>query len=245
MSDRSRSRGAASMNSSNEWARPRLPEYIATKASPRPSDFRSAFDAAGDRVDLLAAAPDGDRPDPIGRDPLERHAVGHVRAEHDHAIGLPIDEAAEPAQPADHRVARRHPPERQAGIGVQVHAPVDVPRSLEPLQERADQPDDRRRRERHDGVEPGQGHRLDHGAGVEAQVVGHPGQRPATAQRRRAHPVDVHALVDLVGGRIRARRAGSGPGRRARGTRTRARPSIRPGRRGAAPSRHDRASNTG
>ena len=81
---------------------------------------------------------------------------------------------------------------------MEVHAPVNVPRLLEPLRERADQADDRRRRQGHDRVEPRQQQRLDHGPGVEAEVIGHPGPGPAPAQRGRRDAVDVDALVHFV-----------------------------------------------
>ena len=46
---------------------------------------------AGHRVDLVAAAPDRDRREPVGPDPLGGDPVGHVRAEHDDLVGLPVD----------------------------------------------------------------------------------------------------------------------------------------------------------
>ena len=53
----------------SEWARPRLPEYIATNLSSRPSDGAERVPLARHRIDLVAAAPDGDRrrPGPAGR----------------------------------------------------------------------------------------------------------------------------------------------------------------------------------
>ena len=90
------------MNSSNEWARPRLPEYIATNASLEPERLAQRVGLARGRVDLVALAPDRNRRDPLGSDALQGDPVGHVRAEHHDLIGLAIDEAAQPV----HRAGR-------------------------------------------------------------------------------------------------------------------------------------------
>ena len=122
-----------------------------------PERLAERVPVAREGIDLVAAAPDGDRDHAVGADPLGHDPVGHVGAEDHHRVGLAVDEVAQPLQPGDDRVAGRHPPQRQAGVGVQVHAPVDVPRPLEPAEQRADQADDRRRRQGGDHVEPGQG----------------------------------------------------------------------------------------
>ncbi len=200
---------------------------------------------ARERVDLVAAAPDRDRRQAVAADPLRGDPVGHVGAEDDHLVGLAVDRVAQPGEPGDDRVGRRHPPERDAGVGVEVHAPVDVPRPLQPPEERADQADDRRRGQRGDDVEPRQEQGEDEGPDVEAQVVDHPVQGALAAERRGGDPVDLDAVVDLV-----LRQSG-----RARLVRPLAaedvdlvaprRPGARRGRSGAARSRRGRASNTG
>ncbi len=109
-------------------------------------------------------------------------------------------------------MSRRHPPQGQARIRVQVHAPVDVRRPPEPFQESADEADDRGRREGDDGVEPREQQGLEHSPGVEAQVVGHPGPGAATPQRGRGHSVDPYPFVDLRGGRLRLAGLVAAPG---------------------------------
>ena len=81
---------------------------------------------------------------------------------------------------------------------MEVHAPVNVPRLLEPLEQRADQADDRRSGQGHDRVETRQEHGLDHGAGVKAEVIGHPCPGPAAAQRSRRDAVDMNPFVDFI-----------------------------------------------
>ena len=81
---------------------------------------------AREGVNLVAAAPDRDHRHAIGADVLGEDAVGHVGAEDDDLVSLPVHEVAEPGEPGDDWVRPRHPPQREARVGVQVHAPVDV-----------------------------------------------------------------------------------------------------------------------
>ena len=152
---------------------------------------------AGEGIDLVAAGPDGDLGDPVAADPLRGDPVGHVGAEDDDLVGLAIGQVAQPGEPGDDRVPPRHPPQRDAGVGVEVHAPVDMPRPLQAAEHGADQADDRRRGERGHHVEPGHPDRQQGGPEVEAEVVQHPVQGALAAERGGGDPVDRHAVADL------------------------------------------------
>ena len=138
--------------------------------------------------------------------PLAAIRSGHVRTEDDHPIGLASAGVADPAEGADHGVARIHPAEGDAGVGVEVHAPGEVPRPLEALQDRPDKADDRGRRQGDDRIEPGEQESGDERPDVEAEIVGHPPESALAPQRGGLDPVDLHAPVRLA--RRRTFRAG-------------------------------------
>ncbi len=129
-----------------------------------------------------------------------RHAVGHIGTEDDDLVGPAVDGAAQGVHQAAKGAGGRHPAQRHAGVGMKVHAPHDVARAAQALEDGADESDDRRRGQGDDDVKSRQAQRLEDGSGVETQVIGHAGPGAATTERGCRNAMDVDAFMGFEGG---------------------------------------------